>query len=313
MSFCDFLEYWLSVVSNNLAMTTLYGYRNIIYRHIIPSIGSLSLSELKPYNLHTYYNNKLSEGLSSNTVRKHHDLIKTALSLAYYEGYIDYNIADRCVAPRKRNSKIGYYDAKTLVRLLDCAGNSNISVVIYLCAFLGLRRGEVAALTWDDVDFDNNTVTICRSMVSGGNNIVVKEPKNKTSNRCLFLPATLKDVLMQEYNTFLKLRSFDYNYNPDSYVVVNRAGSPHHPNYLSYEFSKFIRANNLPYLTLHGLRHTFATVANQAGVTLFDISKALGHSTPAVTGRIYTHLTAETIKKAVDAVSDLIDTTSTGK
>ncbi|MEG1073464.1 MAG: tyrosine-type recombinase/integrase, partial [Oscillospiraceae bacterium] len=78
---------------------------------------------------------------------------------------------------------------------------------------------------------------------------------------------------------------------------------PLQPNQLTLEFARFIRKNHLPKITLHGLRHTFATVASAQGAPLFDIGKALGHSTPAITGRIYTHLLDQTHQAVMERVS----------
>ena len=89
-------------------------------------------------------------------------------------------------------------------------------------------------------------------------------------------------------------------------VALAKTGSPLSPNDLSRGFTAFIRANGLPPLTFHGLRHTFATVASSQGVPLFDIGKVLGHSTPTTTGRIYTHLTdqfhVDTLAKVANAL-----------
>jgi len=79
-------------------------------------------------------------------------------------------------------------------------------------------------------------------------------------------------------------------YDTGDYVIVNEQGKPIRPNYVSELFKVFIKENDLPPITLHGLRHSFASIANAKGVTLYDIGKALGHSTPSTTGKIYTHL-----------------------
>lgn len=307
MNLSCFFDYWLSVVSPNIEFTTLYGYKNIVNNHIKLQLGDLEIETIKPYDLHNYYNIKLSEGLSSNTVRKHHDLLKMAFKLAIFEMIISINPAERVIPPKKKNSAIRYYDAETLNKLLKCAMYDKLRLVIYLCAFLGLRRGEVCGLTWKDVDFNNHTLEINKSMVTGGRETRIKEPKNKTSFRTLYIPNALEKFLYLEYQRQDNIRRLNKNYNCKGFVIVGTSGHPHHPNYLSYEFTKFIKDNDLPLLTLHGLRHTFATVANQAGVSLFDISKALGHSTPSVTGRIYTHITGDTYKKAISAVSEMID------
>ena len=93
---------------------------------------------------------------------------------------------------------------------------------------------------------------------------------------------------------------------PSQFVVLDHKGLPYSPNALSLAFTRFVRKNDLPRVTLHGLRHSFATVASFQGVPLFDIGKALGHVTPATTGKIYTHLVdhthEETLMKVYDAL-----------
>ena len=93
------------------------------------------------------------------------------------------------------------------------------------------------------------------------------------------------------------------DYAASGHVVLDREGLPYSPNALSLAFTRFVRKNHLPRLTLHGLRHTFATIASAQGVPLFDIGKAMGHSTPATTGRIYTHLVDRTHEETLLLVS----------
>ena len=89
-------------------------------------------------------------------------------------------------------------------------------------------------------------------------------------------------------------------------VAVDTKGYPYSPNAVSLAFTRFIRANHLPKITLHGLRHTFATVASAQGAPLFDIGKALGHSTPATTGKIYTHLLDQNHTATLDRVANAL-------
>ena len=89
-------------------------------------------------------------------------------------------------------------------------------------------------------------------------------------------------------------------------VAVDQRGRPYSPNAVSLAFTRFIRRHQLPYITLHGLRHTFATVASAQGAPLFEIGKALGHSTPSTTGRIYTHLVDSTHAATLNRVSDAL-------
>lgn len=101
------------------------------------------------------------------------------------------------------------------------------------------------------------------------------------------------------------LKAFYQNdYIETGLIVVWDNGKPYRPNYISELFTKFIVDHNLPQVTLHGLRHTFAAIANLLGVPLFDIGKALGHSTPSTTGRIYTHLIDKTQREAFQRIAD---------
>ena len=95
-------------------------------------------------------------------------------------------------------------------------------------------------------------------------------------------------------------------FNPTDHVILDHKGVPYSPNALSLAFTRFVKKNDLPRLTFHGLRHTFATIASCQGASLFDIGKALGHSTPATTGRIYTHLVDRTHEELVQRVSDAL-------
>ena len=93
---------------------------------------------------------------------------------------------------------------------------------------------------------------------------------------------------------------------PSEFVVLDRRNQPYSPNALSLAFTRFVRKNDLPRVTLHGLRHSFATVASMQGVPLFDIGKALGHATPATTGKVYTHLVDHTHEETLIKVSDAL-------
>ena len=89
-------------------------------------------------------------------------------------------------------------------------------------------------------------------------------------------------------------------------VAVDAKGNPYSPNAVSLAFTRFIQAHHLPKITLHGPRHTFATVASAQGAPLFDIGKALGHSTPATTGKIYTHLLDQNHTATLDRVANAL-------
>ena len=131
--------------------------------------------------------------------------------------------------------------------------------------------------------------------------MVQKETKNRASVRTLYIPDDVYQLLAQEQE-----RQGKEGCGSTGHVVLDQKGLPYSPNALSLAFTRFVRKNNLPRVTLHGLRHSFATIASFQGVSLFDIGKALGHSTPATTGRIYTHLIDRTHEETLMRVSDAL-------
>ncbi len=192
-------------------------------------------------------------------------------------------------------------------RLLNLPMEGWLHVAVYLAGYLGLRREEICGLRWDCVDLEHHQLRIKHARTSAGSKLVEKAPKNKTSARLLYCPAELEEVLKGELA--YQVEHADIRVSPlaqEGFVVCWPDGEPVRPNYLSDRFSKLIKDNKLPRLTLHGLRHSFASIANNQGVSLFDIGKALGHSTPSTTGKIYTHLFDQTHERTVNCIAQAI-------
>lgn len=183
-----------------------------------------------------------------------------------------------------------------------------MEIPIYICAYLGLRRGELCGLRWQDIDFEQRTISIDATRTQAGNHEVIKDTKNTSSTRTLYLPDTLHAMLLKEkeHQETCKIK-YANAYDDNPYVVVMETGKPFRPNYLSELFKKFCEEIGLPKIVLHELRHTFASLSNHAGIPSFNIGKAMGHSTPATTQKIYTHLLDQTHVQAVQGVAAIAD------
>lgn len=145
----DWLRYWLeNIVRPYRAETTVYGYRNMIENYLVPRLGKIQLQALTPQKIQRYYTDLLTKTtLSSNTVRKHHDLLRTALDVAVRQQMIATNLADRVEAPKTKTPERHFYSPQDLTRLLQCAEGHRLELVIKLAAYLGLRREEYCGLT----------------------------------------------------------------------------------------------------------------------------------------------------------------------
>ena len=164
-----------------------------------------------------------------------------------------------------------------------------------------MRREEICGLKWESIDFQRQLLSIKEARTAFGATVVQKETKTRSSVRTLFIPEDVIRLLRDEHT-----RQMIQLEEPSLFVVLDHKGYPYSPNALSLAFTRFVRKNDLPRVTLHGLRHSFATVASFQGVPLFDIGKALGHATPATTGKIYTHLVDHTHEDTLLKVSDAL-------
>ena len=237
-----------------------------------------------------------------HTVIKHHNLLTNTLNAAERQEYITKNPMRAVSPPKKRQREAMFYMPEQLGVLLAKAVGTRLELPMFICAYLGLRRGELCGLRWSDVDLEHHTITIENTRTQAGKKEIEKGTKTASSTRTLYLPDTLCDMLKAAKEHQQACRATYKNT-----VIVMEDGRPFRPNYLSELFGKFLADNDLPKIVLHELRHTFASLSNQAGIPAYNIGKALGHSTPATTQKIYTHLLDQTHTQAVEGVAAIAD------
>lgn len=305
----QWLDCWMTtIVRPNRAETTAYAYQKIIDNHLLSALGQVPLVQLSPLDIQKYYTQtQKAAGLSSNTVRRHHDLLSAALRAAVRQGVLPASPMDRVEPPRAVPFQAHFYSRQDLKRLYALVSGHPLELPVKLAGSFGLRREEICGLRWDCVDFGRRLLHIRNARTACGAAIIEKETKTRSSVRTLYIPEDMYALLLAERRLQLEeARQAGTCLPPDGHVVLDRRRRPCSPNALSLAFTRFIRKNDLPKITLHGLRHSFATIACVQGVSLFDIGKALGHSTPSTTGRIYTHLVDRTHENTVQQVSNAL-------
>lgn len=304
------LERWLTeVVEPNRARSTTYGYKNMIKNHIGPALGKIVLQELTPQQIQSYYLNMRGQGLSGNTVHKHHQLLFTALDCAVRQEVLSRNPARRVEAPAKEPPKHTFYTTEQLRMLFHAVRGVPLEPAVKLAGYLGLRRSEICGLKWENVDLENGTIAICAARTTVGGVTINKGPKTNSSVRTLGIAglSDLEEMLRSMKADQEERRRLKPRFNPEGFVLVHSNGQPYSPDYVSGWFTKFVQENGLPYLTLHGLRHSFASAANELHIPMFKISKALGHSNTSVTSQVYTHLFDDTQHEVLTQVASAID------
>ncbi len=306
----DWLDYWLiEMFTPRAAETSIYGNRLMIENHMKPAIGHIKLQKIKPHTLQQYYTLlREKKNLSPNTIIKHHDMLNTALKAAVKQEYILRNPVQGVDRPKKIRHEAKIYTPQQLQKLISICEGHRLETVIKLGSYLGLRREEICGLKWQDIDWDEQTIYIRRARTQVGSQIVEKDTKTYASTRKLFIPDNLLDALKKEYNKQEIAKStLGMAYEATSYLVVMEDGKPIRPNYVSELFTNFLKKNDMPKIVLHELRHTFASISNEAGIQEFNIGKALGHANVSTTKKIYTHLFDDKHTSAVNAVADMIN------
>ena len=308
LTLADWLESWLdNIVRPTRAETTVYGYQKIIDNHILPALGDIPLLKLTPMDIQQYYIQvQQNANLSSNTLRRHHDLLSSSLRSAVRQDKLLISPMDKVEPPRAKQKEASYLRPEELKQLYALLEGHTLEIPAKLAGSLGMRREEICGLKWDCIDFQRQLLSIKEARTAFGAMVVQKETKTRSSVRTLFMPDDVAQLLYTEQERQKQLYREGRLEEPSQFVVLDHKFLPYSPNALSLAFTRFVRKHNLPRVTLHGLRHSFATVASFQGVPLFDIGKALGHATPATTGKIYTHLVDHTHEDTLLKVSDAL-------
>lgn len=306
----EFSDDWIKYKDSNCEKTTIYHYTCYLKKHVNPILGDMSLEEITPKVINEFIHHKLTgtydgKPLTKNYMRKIYDMLKQMFDRAVELKEISENPLNYIKPPKKQETNIDVYTLNQLKKLFEVSAGTRMEIVVKLAGYLGLRRGEICGLKWSSIDFEkkllivNNTRT--RAQV-----IIEKAPKSLRSKRVLAIPDDLLDVLKKVKEEQEHIRKAQEIESEFEYVVCNTFGTPVSPNYVSDCFKAMIDDAHLPHTTLHGLRHSFASVANELGISIYEISTAMGHSSVAITDKIYVTLFQQSHRSTIDAVADVL-------
>ncbi len=310
VTLAEFLDIWMDQdVKRNCQETTIYGYKNVINKHLVPYMGSIKLQKLEPAMIQRYYGHLQDEkDLSPNTVQRHHDLLRRSLQFGLRQQYVYRNVADAVTLPKKRKFEGTPYTPEQLKTLFEKAKDTRMELPVYLAGYLGLRREEILGLKWTCVDLEQRVLKIEEVRTAAGGEIVVKAPKSEKSRRMLYIVDELFDLLIkhrQIQDEYKEMLGSDYE--DSGYVFVREDGKPYRINSVTEHFKELLEKYGLPRIRLHDLRHTFASILYAQKVDIKAISEALGHSDIGITSKIYTHLFDKTHQSTVSAMSKALN------
>ncbi len=350
MTYLEYSKLWMDQYSSSQMEDTSYETTESYLRlHILPAIGHIRLSELQPLHITKLYNKMAETGYMRNgkhmeyspsTIKRVHQIINSSLNTAVQWQLLESNPCERTRPPKSAKVKKDNYftleQTKAFFAQLDepyCVPHGGrlpkdgarhydtkkielkYKVLLYVAVFGGFRRGELVSLTWDDVDMDENTISITKSTARTkrhGN--ITKAPKNSHSVRKVVLPDFVIAMLREYKNQqdLYKNSLGDY-WEGDNYIFIQSNGRRidlSTPNKIVKKVIHIYNAEHedkLPDITLHGLRHTSATLLIAQNVDVKTVSRRLGHAETSTTMNIYAHALEKRDTVASDSLGALFD------
>jgi integrase len=305
-----FLDQWLHDYVEGLpSPVTRRNYRDVVRVHLVPTLGHVPLVRLSPQIIQMYISQKLGQGLSATSVQCHFAVLREALRHAVRWGLLAQDPTNSVDPPRRRQRSMNVWDEEQVRLFLAEARRSSEHYCLYLTAiFTGMRQGELLGLRWCDVDFLLGTASIQQTMYRLGTTILFNEPKTSRGRRLVALPASLIADLRVHKKGQVEMRSvLGTEYKDHDLVFSQPNGKPLHAhNIAQRDFRRVIERAGLPRIRFHDLRHTHATHLLRAGVHPKVVQERLGHSTPAFTLAVYSHVLPGMQEEAAEAISSRI-------
>ena len=292
-----FLERYIRSLESGagIAQTTAANYRHCA-KHVSRYLSAMRIDEITGDTILQMQAALLEDGLCNNTVAKAHRFLKQALQYAADSGIIERSPFTRRIKPPKREARepnaLDADGRERLLLALDSMQDTEVTLAIRLGLACGLRREEMCGLRWRDVDLDRGVLRVRVAVCQCEGKAVVKEPKTPTSRREVPLEPDLASRLARRRRRLVTLSGGRPEAIEDLYVLGDSSGAFYYPDRLTKEFASIAKMLDLVgttgrRVTLHDLRHTYATYLVAAGTDIKTVSSLMGHANAAMTLNTY--------------------------
>jgi len=299
----QYLEYWLEEVRKpRIRLVTYIGYRDALDNHLIPTLGHIQLRKLTPEHIQSLYARKLEEGFLPSTIKYIHEVLHTALVYAVRRKRIVQNPCNDVELPRVTTHEISPLTSEQAHKLLEAARGHRLEGLLVVALATGMRRGELLALRWQDIDFEKRTLQVRRTVTRlPGRGFVESEPKTPKSRRTLILPQFVLKALKQHHMRQMEVHlQAGTNWRDSDLVFCNIYGRYLDPGSLHDQFAALLKKAGLPHMRFHDLRHSAATMLLGMGIPMKVVQELLGHSSFTITADIYSHVLPSMLEGAMD-------------
>ncbi len=290
----EYLEQWLrDYATGAVAPATLRAYQDVVRLHLTPALGDIPLARLSPQSIQAFFSQKLQQGLSTTSVHKFYRVLRESLGHAVRWGLMGRNPAALVDPPRPRRQEMRVWDEEQVRLFLAEAKRSSPLYRLYLTALTtGMRQGELLGLRWQDLDLLLGVARVTQTFYRLCGRQIFKAPKTEKSRRTVALPPVLvQEILALGKEQEESRQMLGIMYKDHGLVFCQPDGKPlHAQNVTRRDFRKVIERAGLARIRFHDLRHCHATLLLQQGVHPKVVQERLGHSTPAFTLHVYSHV-----------------------
>jgi integrase len=343
----DFCTEYLEIIASTLAPTTLRSYKKTIEQRIIPALGHIKLTDLRPLHVQRFIQMLEEKGqfidlhykqwekraekakkagkkmppapdkkdyLSAASIKRFHAVLQSVLGRALKLGLIAYNPAngEKLDLPHIESPEVQILDEDAAVAVLEALESEPLKyqVMVHMALCLGCRRGELVALHWRNINLETGMVKIEHSAYKlPGEDVKLKDPKNKSSLRNVILPTYCCDLLKiyrsEQTKERLKLGTL---WHDDDFIFTTWNGEEINPDTPSKWFPAFLKRKSLSHVKFHALRHSSATLALYNGANIKAVSGRLGHAQLSTTNR-YLHLIKAADENIAESFNNLFSKT----
>lgn len=317
----EWLRIWLEEYKRpGVRPKTMESYEQQIRLHILPALGHITLTALRPHHLQHFYN-QLAQHVSARTVRHNHAVLHNALALAEKHRRLIANVSTLCTLPHVKQTEWPTLTVTDVTeRLMPCLEEHRLGAAILLACGTGLRRGEILGLRWMDVDLRKEVLTVRQAAVrlaipsSAGRKtqIVLQDVKTDKSRRTIPVPGLcLKALRRQKARQAQERLQWGAAYADRDLVFCQVDGRPLEGKTLNRALTQLLRQAGLPHVRVHDLRHTFATWMLEQGEHPKVVSTLLGHARIGITLDLYTHVSLEVEQRAMQRLNQALEGPST--
>jgi integrase len=318
MTVAAFLERWIEHMAGQVSPRSHERYAELCRKNLAPLLGALTLTKLQPAHISAAYAKALASGrrdgcggLSARTVTHMHRVLREALQQAVRWQMLARNPADAVKPPKVERQQMRVLDADGAIDLIEAArGGTSLFVPILLGVRCGMRRGEVVALRWRNVDLDRGQVSVVASAEQTDQGVREKETKSGRGRTIVLSASEVEDLRAHRRKQAEGLLALGVRLTDDHHVVAREDGQSLQPRSLTHAFVKFARRHGVQ-IRLHDLRHSHATHMLAAGVHPKIAQERLGHSSVGITLDLYSHvlpgMQAEAVTKVDAMLRDALD------